>query len=278
MSRPWMPLYVGDYLADTRHLSTLEHGAYILMIMHYWQTGALPTEEARLARIAGLTADEWEGSRETLAALFDDGWKHKRIEFELTEAARISEAGRRGGLASGKARKNKGFEGSLNDRSNDRATIGQALPSPSQSHKKERTDSRAVADATRPGGDEKFEEFWQVYPSRGQAANPKKPARDRFNRLIKSGCDPGAIIAGAHRYREAEQRRGTLGTDKIAQAITWLNQERWKDYAATAGPANDWSKPPPEYLEHLAKQRSNGHAHEGAPIRSDSGMGQDGPN
>jgi len=90
MNRPWMPLYVADYLADTGHLSTAEHGAYMLLIMHYWQNGSLPEEERRIARIARMSQEEWADSRDTLADLFDEGWKHKRIEAEMARAEDVS--------------------------------------------------------------------------------------------------------------------------------------------------------------------------------------------
>ena len=157
MSRPWMPLYVGDYLADTAHLTAAEHGAYLLLIMHYWRMGSLPTEEAALARIARMTSAEWRHARTTIKAFFDPGWKHKRVEFELTESARISEAGRRGGKASGEARRKKKLGKSMpetNDRSttverfaNDRATIREAL----QPHKDPIQEGRILSEVVVEG-------------------------------------------------------------------------------------------------------------------------------
>lgn len=89
MSHPWMPLYIADYLADTGHLTGAEHGAYMLLIMRYWQDGSLPADERLLARFAKMTAEQWAESRDVLAALFEDGWRHKRIDEELAKATEI---------------------------------------------------------------------------------------------------------------------------------------------------------------------------------------------
>jgi uncharacterized protein YdaU (DUF1376 family) len=101
-----MPLYVTDYLGDTGHLSTLEHGAYLLLIMHYWQHESLPTLDDDLAIIARMTKKDWMKIRAKLYLFFQSGWKHKRIDAELIEAQdkyekRVS-AGREGGRAKAK--------------------------------------------------------------------------------------------------------------------------------------------------------------------------------
>jgi len=109
MSRPWMPLWISDYLGDTQHLGALEHGAYLLLIMQYWQKECLPDDETQLMRIARLTPDEWSNARATLQALFKPGWKHPRIDAELQQSdekfEKRAKAGKAGGKASALARR-----------------------------------------------------------------------------------------------------------------------------------------------------------------------------
>lgn len=90
MKRPWMPLYIGDYLADTAHFTVTESGAYLHLIMHYWVNGGLPTDEHQLRRIARLTSPQWRRSRSLLASKFDALWRHSRIDVELAQVIEIS--------------------------------------------------------------------------------------------------------------------------------------------------------------------------------------------
>lgn len=90
MSKPWMPLYVADYLKKTTHLGALESGAYLHLIMDYWANGKLPNDDKQLARIAKLTDKQWKALRPTLAAFFQDGWRHQRIDDEIAKAEVVS--------------------------------------------------------------------------------------------------------------------------------------------------------------------------------------------
>lgn len=97
----WMPIYIGDYLADTGHLSTTQHGAYLLLMMHYWRKRELPDDDKQLAAIAKLPLRIWLDIKDTIQGFFHDGWKHKRIEGELQKRQAVSdkraEAGAKGG-------------------------------------------------------------------------------------------------------------------------------------------------------------------------------------
>lgn len=99
----WMPLYVSDYLRDTQHLSTAEHGAYMLLILYAWgQDGRLTKDTERLRRVAKMTPKEWRVSWPVLREFFDedgDGFRHGRIERERAKAADIVDKRREAGRA-----------------------------------------------------------------------------------------------------------------------------------------------------------------------------------
>lgn len=81
----WMRFNIGDYLADTMHLTALQHGIYILLIMHYFKRGELPPDEASLARIAKVTVPNWKRASGPVMALFHvekDVLRHRRIDAE----------------------------------------------------------------------------------------------------------------------------------------------------------------------------------------------------
>lgn len=119
MSLPKMPLHIGDYLKETTHLDTEQHGAYLLLIMHYWANGCLPEDDVQLAKIVRMSPARWRKMRPIIQAFFHDGWKHKRIDEEIIAATERYEKFARAGRASGQVRGSKKNEHRSNDVGND---------------------------------------------------------------------------------------------------------------------------------------------------------------
>ena len=86
---PYLPLWTDAYLADTRHLSTEEHGAYLLLLMEAWRrpSCSLPDDDRLLARLAGLSEARWAAIKPTIMAL----WKHDGRRKEWTQKRLFSE-------------------------------------------------------------------------------------------------------------------------------------------------------------------------------------------
>jgi len=136
---PYLQLYVADYLADTVHLETDEHGAYLLLIMNYWQTGK-PIPVERLRAITKLSNDRWTTVQRSLNGYFklvNNCWLHERLECDLAlvNAAQMqrSEAGKASALARLKRQRaavseensngrSTGVQRSFNGHSNGRST------------------------------------------------------------------------------------------------------------------------------------------------------------
>jgi uncharacterized protein YdaU (DUF1376 family) len=129
MNPPKMPIHIGDYQRDTGHLRAAEHGAYLLLLFHYWSTGGLPDDDRHLSTIARMSSTEWKRARPVIERFFKFGWKHPRVDYDLEKAAKISEAAKEAGLASGRTRAQR--------KSNGRSTDAEPTLEPSNHLKKD---------------------------------------------------------------------------------------------------------------------------------------------
>jgi uncharacterized protein YdaU (DUF1376 family) len=188
-----MPLYIADYLADTGHLTTEEHGAYLLLIMHYWRQGELPNDDAQLARISRLSNKKWLSSRATLAGLFSEGWHHKRIAAELERTDKVSKT------YASRAKKAADKRWSKDAPNNASSMLEHAEP---QSHKKDTEANASGADAPQDPTELLWAQGTEALLAMG---SPQREARSNIGRWLKEH-PPDAILGAIFRARDHGSR------------------------------------------------------------------------
>lgn len=156
---PYMPFFISDYLADTAHLTPLEHGAYLLLIMNYWQReGPLPNDNRRLAAIARMTIDDWQKIRPTIEEFFRVEcignanamrWHHDRIDHELRIVRSKATKARRAANARWHKEKNAVALQTQSERNAIKARQGKKLETPSGVSKEKKRGTR-LPDGWRP--------------------------------------------------------------------------------------------------------------------------------
>ncbi|MET4636750.1 DUF1376 domain-containing protein [Kaistia defluvii] len=111
IASPRMPISVVEELAAASDLTAEEYGAYMLLRMHQWQYGALPTDSDRLSRIAHVAADKWPQVASAIRPRFGPNWRHEDTHRTRQKCAatheRLSNAGKKGGSSKGKAKPNE---------------------------------------------------------------------------------------------------------------------------------------------------------------------------
>lgn len=134
--------FLGDYARDTADLSLLEHGAYRVMLDHYYaQRGDMPADLTKLERVCkARTTVERHAVQEVANRFFPingDGRRHnKRADEEIQKHAGQAESNRI--VAEERERKRRELR-SLNDGKNDQSTNRSTIEPPSHSQKPERT-------------------------------------------------------------------------------------------------------------------------------------------
>lgn len=153
----YLPLFGSDYLADTQHLSTEEHGAYLLLMIAAWRQEdcGLPSDDKKLARIVGLSVRKWTQIKDTILEFWtveNDRIYQPRLLKEWTYACKKSEGNRENARKRWSAQPTENNEGAPSDRISD-GNAPQPQPQP-QGRKKVIEASASIAQNDVSGSNE----------------------------------------------------------------------------------------------------------------------------
>jgi len=218
---PALPLWTDAYLGDTTHLTTIEHGAYMLLLMAAWRSpgASLPDDDAKLARYARMTRGQWARVSSTIREFFraENGvLVQSRLTDEAKHVRQVRQKQRDAGRASALKRKGRhstDVEQTLNERSTPTPT---PTPTPIVEETNVSSTKRAkrAAPAALPKPDDVSDQVWAD-----------------FNRLrAKQGAPPTATALAGIR-REAGVAAWTM-----EQALTEVCERNWRSFKA------DWVK------------------------------------
>lgn len=89
---PVLPIFTDAYLADTRHLTAAEHGAYLLLLISAWRMTdcSLPDDDQLMSRCAAMDVRTWRQHKSTVMQFWklgdDQKWRQARLTDERKSA------------------------------------------------------------------------------------------------------------------------------------------------------------------------------------------------
>ena len=241
MKFPWYAHNIEDYDRKTAALSIIQHGAYRLLMDHYYRIGGpLEANASDLLRICRASDEAERGAVLWVLGKFfieRDGFYHnQRADEEIAKRIAISEkrasAGKKGGTQPKTKREPKAP-------ANGEATPKQLL---TQEHlhlvsSKEETTVGPVPEPTvKPkkvnNYPDDFEAFWQPYPRHDGMS--KKDTYAVWVKLKKAGslpadADMARAVAG-YRAFLAEKSKGRSTPYPQQHAETWLRGQHYESY------------------------------------------------
>jgi uncharacterized protein YdaU (DUF1376 family) len=236
---PYMQFYVSDYLADTAHLSAIQHGGYLLLLFNYWQRGRpISNANDRLSNVARMSSAEWAENKAEIAEFFvidGDEWRHLRIDRDLAAVAEKSGKAAASGKASAQARawKSANAEQTLNERS---TNAEQTLNHKDTDTDKEETKACAKAqDAGQkpPALLDRFAGFWAAYPKKRNRGDAEKA----WLALKPSAELAQTIVEAVEVSKKLRDDWRKDGGKFVPYPASWIRAKGWEDEVTPAAPA-----------------------------------------
>lgn len=152
---PALPIFTDAYLADTRHLTTLQHGAYFLLMMTAWRSSGcdLPDDDKLLARWSGLDIRTWKNNKNAVMGLWrlvSGRWTQGRLKDQHENSCSLVAQRAAAGRSSALKRNNRDaavVENSSSERSTILNLTSKKEPSTSVEGKKEAPPAEKVEDS-----------------------------------------------------------------------------------------------------------------------------------
>ena len=212
---------IAKYRLATRHLNTLQHGGYRLLIDEYMDTRQpLPDNDHALANICKMSFDDWMlHASSILRAFFQSKGGvlfHEYCDAELAFQDGTSKfmSDRAKKAADKRWAKNK----ELDATSMPVAMLGDAR----QEIRDKREEKERKKDTPLPpeGDGQQFEKFWSIYPKTRR--EPKLKVLPAYRKALALATEE-EIYSGVVRYAASDEVARGFGKG----AIAWLNAGRW---------------------------------------------------
>ncbi|MCK0068060.1 DUF1376 domain-containing protein [Kordiimonas laminariae] len=207
---PALPLYTDAYLADTRHLTTEEHGAYLLLLMCMWRTRgcALRDDDKLLARIVGVSSRRWMKLRLVLEDFFlvaDGQWQQKKLNLVYEAVAAKVEKNRSNGAKGGKVRAARAK--ALKNKESLQAPAPSLVEAKASQTGSKKQATKAKTESKESSGSREMEALYsEVTAASGLLIGRLEKAL--IKAWLDGGCDPQQdILATITRLKEREEIR-----------------------------------------------------------------------
>jgi uncharacterized protein YdaU (DUF1376 family) len=234
--------FPGDYAKDTRHLTLEQHGAYTLLLDHYYSTEEpILSVEAAQKICAAMSKRERNAVNFVLENFFEftaDGYRHSRVEKEIKYADSISKVRRHAAEM-----KHQKAANVVQMQSN-----CPAIPDNQTTRQPKEEKEKSITAAQPAAGSANFEIFWEQYPlKRG-----KQQTRAEWVRHGLEGR-AGDVLASLRAWKGTREWREGF----VVWPERWIRKGLWKEMPR-AGPEAEKKQSLEEQLKQLEGRSGSG--------------------